>query len=344
MKICIICRKEKEDFSDEHVIPDSINGYYHIYSVCTTCNSYLGEKVDSKLVNHKFIEFQRYELGIKGKSGIKPNPFSGIHTLRDDSEQKVIITIDENGRTMPKLLPKISPIKFNNDVANISFTIDASDLHLKDIITEKILKRNGFNKNSILRFQELREHSERPIIDTNMSIDIKEFRIGLLKIAYEFAVDSIEDYYNDNLAICISQILYKADLKRMENEIIFFGDGFNKVILEPLSNLIDFENKNHYLILLAVENIGLVCQINLFECFSIGIKLSDSSRFLNQEIIIGANDTKNGTFEKLNIDELIKRTFSSVEYRFQYCLHDKESLSKFIEFQNNKDFDFLQKW
>jgi len=64
MDTCIICRKETNDFSDEHVIPDSLGGYYHIYSVCKTCNSDLGSNVDSDLVNHKFSDFQRYLLGI----------------------------------------------------------------------------------------------------------------------------------------------------------------------------------------------------------------------------------------------------------------------------------------
>lgn len=29
---CIICRKDEQEMSDEHVIPEAIGGYYHIYS------------------------------------------------------------------------------------------------------------------------------------------------------------------------------------------------------------------------------------------------------------------------------------------------------------------------
>lgn len=55
---CIICREETDSFSDEHVIPDTLGGYYHIYTVCKDCNSDLGSDVDSKLVNHRFADFQ----------------------------------------------------------------------------------------------------------------------------------------------------------------------------------------------------------------------------------------------------------------------------------------------
>lgn len=27
---CIICRKDEQEISDEHVIPEAIGGYYHI--------------------------------------------------------------------------------------------------------------------------------------------------------------------------------------------------------------------------------------------------------------------------------------------------------------------------
>lgn len=341
MKLCIICRKEKEEFSDEHVIPDSIKGYYHIYTVCKTCNSDLGTRVDSKLVNHKFIEFQRHLLGIKGKSGAIPNPFSGTQTIKDDPEQKVIVTFDEKGQLIPKLLPKIPNITSPDDLENYSFTIDASDLHLKDKIIEKILKRNGIDKSRV-NFQEQRERSERPWIQSQMAIDIKDFRIGLLKIAYEFAVDTIENYFNDPTALIISEVLFKADLIRMEKEITFFGSGLDKEVLKPLSHLIEFENNNHYLVLMQVESIGLICQVNLFNCFSIAIKLSDTAEYLNERIIIGVNDISKSTFEKLTIDDLVKRTYSPIEYRFQYWLPNEAELFKFAELQSDSAYDFFK--
>ncbi len=87
MKNCVICRKPKDDFNDEHVIPDAIQGYYHIYKVCTECNSFMGANVDNKITNHAFIQFQRYLLDIKGKGGSVPNPLSGYFSLKGDPAQ-----------------------------------------------------------------------------------------------------------------------------------------------------------------------------------------------------------------------------------------------------------------
>ncbi len=97
MKQCIICRELRDDFTDEHVIPDSINGYYHIYSLCSRCNNKMGSEVDNKLTNHKFIEFQRQVLGIRGKRGTVPDPLKGTYSLKENPSQKIVLKLDSNG-------------------------------------------------------------------------------------------------------------------------------------------------------------------------------------------------------------------------------------------------------
>ena len=339
MKVCIICRKSKTDFSDEHVIPDSINGYYHIFSVCKNCNSRLGKSVDSKLVNHKFIEFQRHTLKIKGKSGQIPNPFAGVQSLKDDPEQKVVMNFNDKGELFPKLLPKIPKIKDQEKIEHISFSIDEQDFHLKDEIIEKILSRNNIDKSRI-NFQSIKEKQSRPWIEATMTIDVKDFRIGLLKIAYEFAVDSIDNYFNDILAMKISKILFDCDIKKMDHENLVLGNGIEKTAQNPLAHLIEFENNNHYLILMEIDSIGLVCHVNIFDCFSVWIRLSEAANYLKGKIIIGINDIENQKFEKITSEELIRRTFSKPEYRFEYFLADRKILSNFIELQKKSDFGY----
>ena len=128
MKICIICREEKSNFNDEHVIPDSIQGYYHIDSVCTDCNSKIGSAIDNKLTNHKFIELQRHLLGIKGKSGNIPNPFVGTHVLKENPDQKVRLEVDNNGKFIPRLLPNV-PTAITNQ---FTITLDKKDEDKKE--------------------------------------------------------------------------------------------------------------------------------------------------------------------------------------------------------------------
>ena len=49
---CIICHRDNVEMSDEHVTPEAIGGYYHLYKVCKDCNSKLGDQVDAQLLKH----------------------------------------------------------------------------------------------------------------------------------------------------------------------------------------------------------------------------------------------------------------------------------------------------
>ncbi|TNE30514.1 MAG: HNH endonuclease, partial [Bacteroidetes bacterium] len=228
MKTCIICRIEKAEtkFNDEHVIPDSIGGYYHIYLVCTKCNSNLGSKVDNKLTNHQFINFQRNLTNTKGKSGKVPNPFSGTHTLKNDEDQKVRLELNEDGAFEVRLIPNV-PKAFTNE---FKIVVDKKDEHKIDEIIAKFLKRNGIPKEKV-KIHQSECTTEKPWVHTTMTIDIKDFKMGILKIIYEFAVDSIPPYFFDSNAVLISKILETADFENLYSEITFIGDGFNKEIL-----------------------------------------------------------------------------------------------------------------
>ena len=247
MKKCIICRKEKEqkEFSDEHVIPDSIGGYYHIYTVCKTCNSEMGSKVDSKLVNHYFTSFLRYELNIKGKTGDIPNPFNGTHILENDKETKIKLLLDENGIPKPYLLPKIKTTTKGN-IKRIDISVDKNDKNKIPDIIKKIQKREKINQDTQINTEEEPTFIEFiPNIKMQKQLDIREFKIALLKIAYEYAVDSIDGYFEDAQAKIISKFLLETDFNKIDN--FFIGSGFEKEIIKPLENLFDFEKKKTFI-------------------------------------------------------------------------------------------------
>lgn len=78
--MCIFCRelKDKKEFNKEHIILNSLGGIGTeniMENVCTTCNSILGTKVDSLLVNDEIIKWMRFLLKVKGRNGV-PNPFN----------------------------------------------------------------------------------------------------------------------------------------------------------------------------------------------------------------------------------------------------------------------------
>ena len=136
---CIICRKENKTLSDEHVIPDSIGGYYHIYTVCKECNSKLGDNVDIKLLNHTLIELHRFSRRMKGKKGNIPNPFN-VKSVTDTGQR--VRVEDKNGILTPYLLPDI---KSNAEGTHIQITLDKRDeKEIEKIISKKLKKQGVF--------------------------------------------------------------------------------------------------------------------------------------------------------------------------------------------------------
>lgn len=339
MKKCIICRKEKEhkEFSDEHVIPDSIGGYYHIYTVCKTCNSEMGSKVDSKLVNHYFTSFFRYELNIKGKTGDIPNPFSGTHILENDKETKIKLLLDENGIAKPYLLPKIK-ITTKGNIKRIDITVDKNDKDSIPDIIKKIQKREKINQDTQINTEEEPSFIEFiPNIKMQKQLDIREFKIALLKIAYEYAVDSIDGYFEDAQAKIISKFLLETDFNKIDN--FFIGSGFEKEIIKPLENLFDFEKKRYLLILMNYESLGLICFISLHKLFNIVVKLSENI-FFKDNMLIGINDLDKKTFNKTNIFELSNEKYSPEMRTFQYFFDNQQNYSFFLELQSSKEFEY----
>jgi len=337
---CIICRKEKNDLTDEHVIPDALGGYYHIYTVCKICNSKLGSYVDTKLINHLFSIFQRYSIGLKGKNGHIPNPFSGTYTLKNDEEQKVRLEQDENGVFVPYLIMSPPKVIKENDKTTITIKIDSRDKNKLPSIIKKIAKRNNLNIENIQIDTDLDKfsHRFRPEILVKTSVDLEEFKIGLLKIAYEFAVDSIPEYYNDENAILISKDLENCQIT---NNDLFIGSGFEKDMFNSLKFMLNIGSNKHYLVLCPTKEFGLICMIYLSNTFSIAIKLSDNE-YLNENCIFGINDIDNKKFEKLDITQLHERVYSPSEIRFEYWFETQNELIEFQKIQQSKNFEFYK--
>lgn len=337
MKTCIICRLRKEDFNDEHVIPDSIGGYYHIRSVCTDCNSKLGSKIDNKLTNHLFIEFQRNLLQIKGKSGHIPDPLKGTYSIEGEPGYKVLLEADKDGQLTPRLLPSVSEINAESLISGFTIKIDKKDEKDMDKILDKVLKRNGLDRSKIkstITFDE-----KHPWLYNKVEVDIHDFKMAMLKIAYEFAVDKVPAYFDDASAKTISNVLFNADFKNLTKKVKFLGSGFDEKVLQPFKHLIDFKNDNHYLMLTSFRG-GFLCIINLFSSFSIGILLSSTPYKLEGDVIIGKNDIVNCTFDTFTMTQLVDATFSPMEYRFAYHFINKEAAIAFHKIESHPDFDF----
>lgn len=339
---CIICREETDTFSDEHVIPKALGGYYHIYNVCVSCNSDLGSYVDSKLVNHQFADFQRYILGLRGNSKTLPNPFSGTHRLATDETQKIQLRLGENDKPAPYMIPKVTyeEIASKEGGTKVTICLDASDEKKIDGILAKISKKLKVSLDEFEGIDRTVQPAEHPSIKCSLSIDLADFKIGLLKVAYEFAVDSISEYFLDEKAIEISTILKSADYSSVE-KYVNLGNGFDYTIFNSLGDYLDLESKKHYLVLASSTTNGLTCLIHLHGMFSAGVTLS-AAAYPDDLAIFGVNDLEAKTFRKIYPEDLLAEIYAPPELRFQYFFETEQAVQDFLSLQASEDFDFYR--
>lgn len=325
---CIICRKNKpNEMSDEHVIPDSLSGYYHIYCVCKTCNSNMGRFIDAPLVNHKLSDLYRWMNKIKGKSGKVPNPFNGVFT-RDGSREKFKLIEKENGELDFKQISNEPTLtKINENEYRISCTFDLNTpLKQKKHIIKKFCKRNGFEVDEF-KFIESTQALADESFQSSWEIDTKRFKLGLLKIAYEFAVEKIPTYYFDPKAIEISSILNNADVEKLDK--IRMGSGLDFQLFEKLEHLFNFERK-HNLWLMPLKG-KLICFIKLDTLFATAIVLSNRAHIEFEQSIIGINDLDEKRFQCDTIFSYIRKNHNPSYTRFLFYV---ENLSKLISLKN----------
>lgn len=324
---CIICRELKNASlrSDEHVIPDSLNGYYHIYSVCKNCNSNMGSSVDGVLLNHKLTQLYRLSEKISGKSGKIPNPFSEIKSIKQNPKATVRTEISNDGQLVYKYLPLVeTEVNEDGSVKSFNISVDARDQKKLEGMRQKIITRNKLNSANFVSEQYTENILERPELAGRWEIDTLKFKLGLLKIAYEFAVDSIGEYFNDPLAIKISEILRDGSYERI-NELKI-GSGFDKELFENIDNIFDINKKRHILMLLSTEQ-GLICFIKIDSIFHIGVQLSEKRYIPFERSIIGINDLNTKSFLKKHLSDFINDASGLLYTRLGYWFPNNQEVT-----------------
>lgn len=304
---CIICRLTKKalERSDEHVIPDSLNGYYHIYSVCRNCNSNMGASVDGVLLNHKLAQLYRFSEGISGKSGKVPNPFSEIKSIKGNPKASVKTEISNDGKIVYKYIPKVETEE-NEDgtIKSFNILVDSRDKKMIEGIRQKIIKRNKLENAQFTTKENVENVIENPELTGQWEVDTLKFKLGLLKIAYEFAVDSIDGYFNDPLAIKISEIIRDSNYERIHE--LKIGSGLDEDIFKSVENIFDINKKRHILMLMSIDQ-GLICFIKIDTVFHIGIQLSERKYMSFDNSIIGINDLEIKNFTKRSLFEIMNQ-------------------------------------
>jgi len=330
-----------KDFSDEHVIPDALGGYYHIRTVCKDCNQRAGSHVDAKLVNHVLMAIIRFSKDLRGKAKSTPNPFKGTYNYKNDPDLKVKLILDSEKRLIPYILPIIPDRDSLIKNGSIQVILDKSDEGKIEDIVAKISDRLGIPREKLQCVKSEVQRKEEPV-EVRLNIDMREFKIDLLKIAYEFAIDSLPEYLDDPEAERIARILHGADFAMMERENLFIGSGIDTSLLSSFQIVLRGQTDNHHnLFLLDVTSMGLICIVALFNSMCLEIRLS-RREYIVDDIIIGVNDIEGKTFSKTTLTAYTHSHFTLPYVTPRYAITDERSERLYRSLMHDPAFYCLQ--
>ena len=310
---CIICHQDNVTLSDEHIIPDSMGGYIHCYNVCKDCNSKLGDHVDKHLMNHFFIQGARHNHQLKGKKGAMPNPLLGDAVLKTGERVRVE---EENGVITPHLLPTAPVV--SDDNRSFHMVLDKRDENLIPSIAQKMYKKMGLKPGEFKIVSKREEHQlVQPIVEMRSAIDLKKYKIGILKIAYESCVLLFPEYENDAMGRLYAEILHTADIDRLD-KVSFVGNGLIDPFESLLSKFLDYSNKKRHYIIFFRYGEELYCMVKLFDVFSQCLKMSDKEYLVENDLVVIVNDFGKCGYDVLTMEELASKvsTFEERHYKF----------------------------
>lgn len=329
---CIICHADNVVLTDEHVIPDAIGGYIHCYKVCKDCNSRLGDHVDIQLLNHFLIKGLRHLYQLKGKTNVIPNPLVGDAVLITGEKVRVE---EVNGVVTPRLLPT-SPV-VSSDGKSGRITVDVRDEKLVPAMQKKLLNKMGvkLDEKSVVAKREVHQIN-RPEVRIESVIDLKNYKVGLLKIAYELCVELFPQYEYDELGQKYAEILRNAALDRLD-EVLFEGDGFHDPLEPLLSQFIDYANKRRHIIIFFNNEGHLCCVVKLFDTFSQFIQMSESPYLNESDMRFYFNDFAKHRSEVLSLNELLTKVSEELTSGF---IFDEKGISLIEELSRAGDVGF----
>ena len=130
---------------------------------------------------------------------------------------------------------------------------------------------------------------DRPEVKMQFAIDMKNYKMGLLKIAYEFTADKIKGYTDDPIAKLYASILHDGNSDRLD-ETSIGGDPITNANLNILELFIDNSNTDRHILLLINCHGKLYCIVKLFDKFCLMIRMSNSSYGEEVIVLMAIND------------------------------------------------------
>lgn len=313
---CIICHQDNVPMSDEHVIPKAIGGCYHVYNVCDDCNSNrFGAYIDPLLTDHPLIQLIRWQKKLKGHKGNYPHPFSKPDGSSDGSKYGVS---DKTGTLEPFLYPQMTIERDHKGrLIQLELEIDISEEEKADDIINKRLEREGIDLTKVKYNKKVTRAATCPTLHYRWEMDLHDFNLDLLKMAYEFTCDSIPGYEDDKTARHIADVLYHHDPMRLD-ELNMSNHKLDKIIDDIFGDYIDFSSDDRHYLLLLCKDGKMICVVRLFNIICTGFVMSELMNigFLKSRILI--NDTAKHTYENFPMEELITKISGPAEVSFEF--------------------------
>ncbi|MCR5778199.1 MAG: HNH endonuclease [Lachnospiraceae bacterium] len=267
---CIICGDNFDDNtvpSKEHIIPEALgNEKLVTYCVCEKCNNELGSNVDSYLTDYILVKMLRKEKLEKDKD---LQIFDS--DLTDDKGDKYRIRNDG-----PEVFPKIDVDKQNAHVHMEVATVEEGIKEARRILKKKFkLEDEQIDEiiNDPERFIKGETQYIKPgIFKQDAMMDQARFRLAVIKIAYEYAVEKLGASYTSDPDAAVLRAYLKAgrDGKKDFNDKEYKdiserchpSDSFTEIMTKACGKIPD--ELISYTIWL-VNNIGnqLVCGIRI---------------------------------------------------------------------------------
>lgn len=321
MKKCIICKKIKNDneFNKEHIIPESIGGSLTIDNVCKTCNSKLGEEIDSKIINDFLIKGHTVGNEIRNKKN-KEKVLIEKLTSNENPQIKLEAKREENGKF--KKWESNTSLKSSSEDKNIHNIYFDSSKDEKTVLNEIEKKfKNKYGKTLTDEEKEeilykINNESTHPKIEFNstVTIDFKKLAMEFIKIAYETAHYILgEKYFDDKIGQELRKSLFNENHKLIEKYTERGSESIsNSKFKDVFDKLNNFTEKNiiHFIQLSKYEN-KLYIAINIFNTHMNCICISETANLydFNETIyfIVFYHENHEKTFEELNELDLAKK-------------------------------------
>ncbi|MDM5155257.1 HNH endonuclease [Bacillus sp. DX1.1] len=265
MTQCIICREETKELSEQYVIPEILCGYYFTNSICDTCHEHLTTNVDRPLIRHKLIQYKIEQMKHQIDSPLLSNLYG----------QELAANTEE--------------VESNNE------------MHYSNSLIMKLCKKHDISLHNEI-WKEERVTKVASSIQRELLLDNRKYKMSILKMAYAFAVHTIDGYFDDPDAMEISTIISNADFIELKDRSIV-----RDLSKSSLWNTLNTNCDNHYFILLSDKD-GLFCFIRLFDIFDIVVHLSKKTYQLPSPIV-GVNDVNKQEFYIENLKQYMDDLF-----------------------------------